>query len=145
MSDDGLLEAFFMGQSQARLKIINDVDDDRSAVVAELITTKADRDAYKILAETLLCKYGNIEDINSILADAHRKSWEAQIANYKKDTGFGLSNQTLNRTKKLSKDCVANYATEKVTPKPVEKYVEPPRKTSENQKPVLVSNLYYQF
>jgi hypothetical protein len=117
------MEAFFMGQSHARLKIINEVNDHRSAVVAELLSVKADRDAYKFLAESLLLKLGNLENRANILADAHKKSWEAQIANYENDTGYSLTDRTLKRAKKLSADCVANYAQNKASGKTEEKKI----------------------
>lgn len=143
MSDDGIMEAFFMGQSHARLKIINDVDNDRSAVAAELITAKADRDAYKFLAESLLIKHGNIRDLANILADAHKKSWEAQIANYEIDNGCGLSDPTLKRAKKLSAECVASYAREKSPEKTEKKQIVcPPPKTFGNQVPDGLKHLF---
>jgi hypothetical protein len=116
MSDDGIMEAFFMGQSHARLKIINEVNDHRSAVVAELLSVKADRDAYKFLAESLLLKLGNLK-IEQISWRMPTKSWEAQIANYENDTGYSLTDRTLKRAKKLSADCVANYAQNKASGK----------------------------
>lgn len=101
--------------------------------LADLLSTKADRDAYKALATLMLQELENPSGTRifsdpsnaagrvALLQNVHRQSWEDRVKRVITDGDKGLTNTALERSREFSLEIVEEYKNTKVgsaKPKP---------------------------